>query len=462
MVELRLDEIAARMNGRVLQGDPGRRFRNFGIDSRLAVPGELFFAICARRDGHDYIPQAAAAGAGGAVTSREVTPPSADFGIIRVDDTVAALEGLAKSALAAQPVKVVGITGSVGKTTTKEFTAGLLKIQFAVLKSEGNFNNNLGLALSLLRLEPAHEVAVLEMGTSGFGEIRALTRVAPPDVAVITNVNPVHLEFLGDIEGVARAKKEILEGTRDAGIAVLNADDPWVRKIGRNWTGRRLGFGFAPGADVRADSLRALGEEGLAFELRCRGDKAEVRSAFFYEEYVYNLLAAVGVCAALDVPFELIVQGLPGLRPLDGRGGLVRLARGVRLINDSYNSNPRALEAALRGLATLPARRRVAVLGDMLELGEREREYHLAAGRRVVESGWQVLIAVGTLAALIAQGAREAGMDGARISIVPTAEEAAALVPGITREGDLVLVKGSRGIHMEKIADRLAAELKET
>jgi UDP-N-acetylmuramoyl-tripeptide--D-alanyl-D-alanine ligase len=462
MVEIRLDELAVRMNGRILQGDPDRMFRRFGIDSRLTVPGELFFAIPARRDGHDFIRDAAARGAAGAVISRDVPLPGGDFALIEVDDTVAALERLARSALAGQKVKVVGITGSVGKTTTKEFSASLLSRRFSVLKSEGNFNNNLGLALSVLRLEPAHEAAVLEMGTSGFGEILALTRVAPPDVAVITNVNPVHLEFLHDMEGVARAKKEILEGIRETGVAVLNADDPWVQKIGRDWQGRRLAFGFGPDVDVQAASVRTLGQDGIAFELRCLGEKAQVRPGFFYEEYVSNLLAAVGVCVALDVPFETIVEGISALSPLERRGGLVRLARGIRLIDDSYNSNPRALEAALKGLAALPAARRVAVLGDMLELGEREREYHLAAGRQVVESGWDVLVAVGTLGALIAEGSRAAGMDGRRISVFPTAGEAATAATALVREGDLVLVKGSRGIHMEQIADRLTADLKET
>jgi UDP-N-acetylmuramoyl-tripeptide--D-alanyl-D-alanine ligase len=462
MVELRLDELAVRMNGRILQGDPARVFGRFGIDSRLTGPGELFFAIPARRDGHDFIPQAAARGAGGAVTSRDVPSPGGDFALVRVDDTVAALEGLARTSLAGQAVKVVGITGSVGKTTTKEFTASLLSHRFSVLKSEGNFNNNLGLALSVLKLEPANEIAVLEMGTSGFGEILALTRVAPPDVAVITNVNPVHLEFLRDVEGVARAKEEILEGTRAAGVAVLNADDPLVLRIGRAWPGRRLTFGLGPDADVQAASIRTLGQEGLAFELRCRGERAEVRPAFFYEEYVYNLLAAVGVCVALDVPLDAIAASISGLQALERRGGMVRLARGIRLIDDAYNSNPKALAAALRGLAAFPAGRRVAILGDMLELGDGETEYHLAAGRQVVESGWDVLVAVGALGALIAEGARKAGMDSRRISVFQTAGAAAPGAAALVLEQDLVLVKGSRGIHMEQIADRLTAEFKET
>jgi UDP-N-acetylmuramoyl-tripeptide--D-alanyl-D-alanine ligase len=462
MVELRLDEIAAKMNGDIIRGDPSRVFRTFSIDSRLTQPGELFFAIRARRDGHDFVREAAEKQAGGAVVSRDIPAPDGDFALIRVPDTVAALEGLARRVLAGRPVKVVGVTGSVGKTTTKEFAASLLAHRFRVLKSEANFNNNLGLALSLLRLEPGHEVAVLEMGTSGFGEILTLTRIAPPDIAVITNINPVHLEFLRDIEGVARAKKEILQGARPDGAAVLNGDDPWVKEISRDWTGRRLTFGFGPGLDVRAAAVNRLGQEGMTFELRCLGEKADVRLAFVYQEYIYNVLAAVGVCVALDLPFATIAEGIPELRPFAKRGGLIRLAGGIRLVDDSYNSSPRALEAALKGLAVLSAGRRVAVLGDMLELGEKEAEYHKGAGRQVAENGWNILVAVGPLGRHLIHGALAAGLDSRSVFLFATAEEAAAQLPSIVREGDLILVKGSHGVHMDLITDRLLAELKET
>jgi UDP-N-acetylmuramoyl-tripeptide--D-alanyl-D-alanine ligase len=462
MVELRLDEVAAKMNGRVLRGDPSRVFRTFTIDSRLTRPGDLFFAIRARRDGHAFVAAARDRGAAGAVVSRDITAQDGDFALILVPDTVAALEELARRVLAERPVKVVGITGSIGKTTTKEFAAALLSRRFRVLKSEGNFNNKLGLALSLLRLEPEHELAVLEMGTSGFGEVRALTRIAPPDVAVITNVNPVHLEFLGDLEGVARAKKEILEGTREGGVAVLNGDDPWVRRIGEDWRGRRLTFGFGPGVEVRAAGVRSLGKEGLAFELHCLGKKAEVRLGFVYRESIADLLAAVAAGAALGVVFEDLAAGIDDLHPLAGRGGVIRLARGVLLVDDSYNSNPRALEAALKALAGLPAGRRVAVLGDMLELGNREAEFHREAGRQAAEAGWDVLVAVGPLGRYVLEGAREAGLAPERLTLFPTAEEAAAAITSLVRRDDLVLVKGSRGIHMEWIVERLLADFKET
>jgi UDP-N-acetylmuramoyl-tripeptide--D-alanyl-D-alanine ligase len=462
MVELRLDEVAAKMGGQIVQGDPARIFRRFNIDSRLTEPGELFFAIKARRDGHDFIADAWRMGARGAVITHDVSPPAGDFGLVRVPDTLAAIQELARTVLVDHPVKVVAITGSIGKTTTKELAAALLSSRFRVLKSEANFNNSLGVALSVLRLEPEHGVAVLEMGTSGFGELLSLTRIAPPDIAVITNVNPVHLESFHSLEGIARAKKEILEGTRAAGVAVLNGDDPWVRTIGQEWKGRRLTFGLSEGCDIRAASVERLGPEGMALELRAGRKKAKIRFGFLYEDYIYNLLGAVGVCVALALPLDQVAGMIPRLRPLADRGNLVRLGRGVRLVDDSYNSNPRALEGALRGLAALPAKRRVAVLGDMLELGESEVEFHRTAGRQVVEYGWNMLVAVGPLGRCIAEGARAAGMDPEAVEHFDSAEEASSRISSLVRDGDLVLVKGSHNVHLERLVEELRRSLKET
>ncbi len=267
MARLRLDEVARVAGGTILQGSPALTFGSYGIDSRLAAAGGLFFAVAGRRDGHEFVAAAAAEGAAGAVVSRPVDVPDKsfasvmvkdtvaaiqalgaavlagavvgrpvavsgrDFGLVQVEDTVETLQALAHDVLGRRPVKVVGITGSVGKTTTKEFTAALLARRFRVLKSEGNYNNHLGLALSLLRLEPGDEAAVLEMGTSAAGELRTLARIAPPDVAVITNVNPVHLQFFESLDAIALAKKEILDGAKPGATAVLNGDDPLVMGI---------------------------------------------------------------------------------------------------------------------------------------------------------------------------------------------------------------------------------------
>ncbi|OGD26834.1 MAG: hypothetical protein A2028_01320 [Candidatus Aminicenantes bacterium RBG_19FT_COMBO_59_29] len=461
MAELSLGEIALRTGGRISQGDPSLRFSSFNIDSRLSQPGELFFAIVAKRNGHDFVHDAFSKGARGAVISQDIPPAGPAFALIRVPDTVAALQALAKSVLAEQAPRVIGITGSIGKTTTKEFTAALLSPCFRVLKSEGNFNNHLGLALSLLKLQPGHEAAVLEMGTSSPGEIRELTRIAPPDIAVITNVNPVHLEFFHSLEAIASAKKEILDGAKEDATAVLNGGDPFVQKIAQEWRGRRLSFGFSPACDIRASGIRKLGADGMTFELHLEGRAKRVRFPFFYEEYLSNLLAAVGAGHALSLPFEAMVDEIPRLTPFSGRGGLIQLDHGLQLIDDSYNSNPKALEAALKGLASLPAERRVAVLGDMLELGPAEADFHRQAGRQVAANGWDLLLAVGPLARHIAEGAVAAGLPRARVLTFTTSDEAARSISTLIEDGDLILVKGSRGIKIERVVERLKDAFKE-
>jgi len=462
MADLRLDRIAALAGGTLVQGDPGLRVRDYGLDSRTIPAGGLFFAVVARRDGHDFVAEAAARGAAAAVVSRDVPAPRPGFGLIRAGDTVAALQALARAVLAERPRTVVGVTGSVGKTTTKDFAAALLAARHTVLKSEGNFNNHLGLALSLLRLEPGQDAAVLEMGMSAPGEIRALTAVAPPDVAVVTNVNPVHLEFLKTIEAVAAAKAEILEGLKPGGTAVLNADDPWTPRLSSGWRGRTILFGRAAGTDVRAESLRSLGLDGFDLEIGYAGERHALRFPFPAETAVFNLLAALGAARALDLPWDALRPALASLRPAARRGLVHRLARGLVLIDDSYNSNPRAVEAALQSYGRLPARRRVAVLGDMLELGDGAPAYHEQAGERAAREGWDLVAAVGPLAGRTAAGARRAGLPaGAVLEFAASAEAAPRLVE-LLRDGDLVLVKGSRGIRTDVIAEAILAAYKET
>jgi UDP-N-acetylmuramoyl-tripeptide--D-alanyl-D-alanine ligase len=461
MAALTLAEIARRTDGRILRGSPALTFQDFGIDSRLVRPGALFFAVRGERDGHDFVAAAAAAGAAGAVVSRPVAVADAGFGLVEVPDTVAALRNLARSVLSDIPVKVIGITGSVGKTTTKEFTAALLAAKMRVRKSEGNFNNQLGLALSVLRLEPGDEAAVLEMGMSAAGEIRALTRIAPPDVAVITNVQPVHTEFFDGLEDIALAKREILEGARPGAAAVLNADDPLVMKAGAGWKGPKVTFGLSESADVRARRVRHRGYEGLAFTLDYDGAEARVEVPFVNEAYVPNLLAAAAVCRSFGYSLDDILPRLGGLSPYAMRGVLVELPGGVRLYDDSYNSNPRALEEALRSLGALPAARKVAVLGDMLELGPGAPDYHRQAGASVARWKWDILVAVGPLARSIAEGALAAGLPPESVLSFPDSPAAAAAIGAVIRDGDLVLVKGSRGVKTEIIASAVRRRGKE-
>ncbi|MEN6310971.1 MAG: UDP-N-acetylmuramoyl-tripeptide--D-alanyl-D-alanine ligase [Acidobacteriota bacterium] len=460
MARLRLDEIAWRTGGRILQGSPALVFSSYGIDSRLTAPGDLFFAVVGRRNGHDFAADARARGAAGAVVSRPVAVSDPSFGLVLVEDTMAALQSLARSVLVGHPARIVGITGSTGKTTTKEFTAALLSSRLKVLKSEGNFNNQLGLALSLLRLEPEHEAAVLEMGMSAPGEIRTLAAIAPPDVAVITNIHPVHLQYFKSMEEIALAKKEILDGAKAGAVAVLNGDSPLVMKIAGGWKGARVTFGLDPVCDVRAENIRPRGYQGMEFDLVCGKEKARVEFPFVNDAFIPDLLAAAAVCQAMGLTLGEIRPRIAGLKPSAMRGVLEECG-GVRLYDDSYNSNPRALEAVLKSLGGLPAPRKVAVLADMLELGEDEREFHRQAGAAVVRWGWDILVAVGPLAAHIAGEAETAGMPRQAIVTFPDSQAAAERINGLVRDGDLVLVKGSRGMRTDLIAAKLKTRGKE-
>ena len=455
MAALNLGEIARRTGGKILQGSPALEIRSYGIDSRQASPGELFFAVAGKRDGHDFIPAAMDMGAAGAVVSRPVTIAPTGFGLVQVPDVIAALQDLARSVLNDLSVKVVGITGSIGKTTTKEFAADLLSSRLSVLKSEGNFNNHLGLALSLLRVEPGHQVVVLEMGMNSPGEIRALTRVAPPDVAVITNVRPVHLQYFGSLEAIALAKKEILDGAKSGAAAVLNADDPLVMRIAEGYRGPKVTFGLTQASDVRAADLTPKGFEGLEFKLILGKENARVSFPFVNESHVPNLLAAIAVCRTLGLSLDDIVPRIAGLKPFSMRGVLMDLVGEIRLFDDSYNSSPTALEAALHSLGVLRAKRKVAVLADMLELGDGAAEFHRQAGAIVVRTGWDILVTVGPLADAIADGAAVAGMPHSNVHSYADSTAAAEAISDLVREGDLVLVKGSRGMKTEMIVAKL-------
>lgn len=443
------------MEGTILQGSSSLSFQKFNIDSRLTEPGELFFALIAKRNGHDFVSSAVNKGALGAVVSQKITLPNKDIALIQVKDTLEALQKLARKVLFEHPAKVIGITGSIGKTTTKEFTFCLLSRNFNVLKSEGNFNTQLGVPLSILRLTDHHEAAVLEMAMSAPGEIRTLTRIAPPDIAVITNISPVHLQFFKSIDEIASAKKEILEGTKNNGIAVLNGDDLLIKKIAEDWEGKRLSFGLSEECDIRAQNIQTIGWKGMTLELRYGQRKEKIRLPFFYESHLYNFLAAAAIGHALSVPFEDILTQISTLKPFSDRGTLVRLEKNIKLIDDSYNSNPAALEGVLKGLTHLPSRRKVAVLGDMLELGEKEVEYHIQAGKQVAKWGWNILVTVGPLSHYMVDGALSSGMRPDQIFSFEDSDEAAEEIWPLIQEGDLVLVKGSRKIKTEKIIEKL-------
>jgi UDP-N-acetylmuramoyl-tripeptide--D-alanyl-D-alanine ligase len=449
---LNLGDVVAATGGHLVSGRPERPLVGVSIDSRTLAAGELFVAIVGPRfDGHDFLGNAAEAGAAAALVSEEVATP-AGFDLVRVPDTTQALAELARFVRRRVTAPVVAITGSTGKTTTKEMTAHLLSTAGPVLRTQGNLNNQYGLPLMLLRLRAEHRFAVFELGMSAAGELRNLSGICEPDVAVITNVAPVHLEFFASVDAIADAKAEILEGLRPSGAAVLNGDDPRVRAIGAP---RRdvLWFGHDRAYAVSAEGWRGTAH-GMRFDLVVGGRTQDVALPLAGPHFMMNFLAATAVATHLGIELRAIADAALNLRPAAHRGEVVRLKENVTLIDDSYNSNPFAVEAAVRSLGLAGGRRRVAFLGDMLELGSQARALHLETGRKV-GAGLDALVGVGPLSHATLEGAREAGVGADELHHFADSGQAAGEVAALVRPGDAVLVKGSRGVHMEAVVEAI-------
>lgn len=435
--------IAAAVGGAVVAGSPGALVRGVSIDSRTVAPGDLFVAIVGERhDGHDFAAAAARAGATVVVASREVEVPGA--ALVRVPDTTRALGRLATDERARRGAKVVAITGSAGKTTTRALAVAALSARYRTAGSAGNLNNQWGLPLSLLRLDDAADVAVLEIGINHPGEMGPLARIARPDVGVVTNVGTAHLGFFRDQRELAETKAEIVRETAPSGVGVVHRSSPFLHEIARE-SGRRLvTFDLSGEADLVATAISGSLVEGMRFSVR----GVPVRLRLSGEHAVLNALAALGAALALDVPIADAAPALATVGPTAGRGLVLRLADGIALVDDTYNSNPSAVRAMLGALAASPwAGRRVALLGDMLELGEFASRFHREVGEAAARAGVGLLVAVGRFADEIVAGARAAGLDDARA--VPDVPAAAALLSAALRPGDLVLAKASRGVALE-------------
>jgi UDP-N-acetylmuramoyl-tripeptide--D-alanyl-D-alanine ligase len=366
--------------------------------------------------------------------------------LLAVDDTLAALQSLATAVRRLWGKPLVGVTGSAGKTTTKEAIAHVLASHWRVLKSEGNFNNHFGLPLMLLKLEPEHDLAVIEMGMSHTGEIRALAKIAQPEIGVVTNVAPVHLEFFDSIAGISRAKYELVESLPASGTAVLNADDEYVSQFGRNFQGKVITYGMEPTSNIRAENVQTRGAGGSEFDVVMAGGREHALLPLVGEHNVLNALAAVAVGVARGLTPSAAVAALATLAPPDKRGQVLQLGN-ITVINDCYNSNPKALHAMVDALAAMKAGRRIVVAGEMLELGPAGEAMHRAAGRHLAEKKVDVLIGVRGLAQAMVDGARQAG---AKAEFVATPEEAGEWLARETRDGDVVLLKASRGVKLEK------------
>jgi len=441
-----------------------REISGFSIDTRTISSGDLFIAIRGDRfDGNAYVAEAVTKGAVGAIVSDPTLTGATGLSgtpLIVASDTIAALQALASRVRRDSGAAVVAVTGSAGKSTTKEITAAFLAARYTVFRNRGNLNNHIGLPLSLLELRARPDIGVLELGMNHAGEISALVKIAEPEVRVWTNVGPAHLEFFGTVDAIAEAKAEILEGANHDSLLVANADDDLVMRHAATFAGRVRTFGVERPADVRALAVRDLGVDGTAAIVRTPIGETEIRTPLPGTANLSNILAAAAVAIRFDVPLEDIVERAAGLKPVARRGEVLR-AGGVTIIDDSYNSNPKALSRALAMLGgETRYERRVAVIGEMLELGAASGELHRAAGKEAAHWSVGVLVAVGGAnARAVADGAIEAGMAASQVHYVENSQAAADLVAALVTSGDVVLVKGSRGIRTEVVVDRLKVEL---
>ena len=453
-------EFVARAVGALRGGLGDREIGDVVIDSRVVKPGDLFVAIRGPRfDGHDFVKDVLATGATAAIVERGFEPWNPTT-LIEVGDTLQALQDLAHAVRKQSGTRVVAITGSAGKTTTKETIAEFLSARYRVVKNKGNLNNHIGLPLSLMQLRDGPDVAVMELGMNHAGEISTLVGIAEPDVRVWTNVGDAHLGFFASPDAIADAKAEILERASRDTLLVCNADDARVMARAAGFAGRTLTFGTAPDATVRATEVEDLGVRGTRARVTTPAGERVFETPLLGRGNLLNVLAATAVAVDAGVALDNIAAAAARLMPADRRGAVRRLRDGIMLIDDSYNASPAALKRTLDVVAhERGATRKLAVLGEMLELGEHSARLHADSGRAAAASGLNLLFAVGGRAARdLADAAVAAGMPQAAVLYFERSEEAARAVADALRPGDLVLVKGSRGVRTDIVADRLAAE----
>lgn len=430
--------------------DAETQVTGWSVDSRTLRPGDLFFALRGpNHDGHQYLSEVLKKGAAGVVVDRDAVP--GDGPVLRVQDSLQALQHLAREARREWGGEVVAVTGSAGKTTVKEVIAAMLSEEMRAAKAEGNLNNHVGLPLSLLRMEEGAKVVVLELGMNHAGEIRDLAAIASPQVGVVSNVGWAHIENFDSIEGVAAAKRELVESLGAGGTAVLNADDSRVREFARVHTGRSVLYGQSAGAEVRAESVKYLSDslkfcvDGVSFESQLTGRHG-----------VSNLLAGIAVAGIYGIPPERLTSAVAQIKPQKMRGERLHCG-GVLVYNDCYNSNPDAVRAMLDVLRDTPARRRIAVLGEMLELGHWAEPLHRDVGDYAVRCGVDVLVGIRGATCYTLDAAKRAGLRGDAAFFFEHPSEAGQFIGKLARPGDAILFKGSRGVHVEQALARFLA-----
>jgi len=461
-LHLTLRWVADAAGGRIRSGDPDMEIGSVVIDSRTLQPGDFFVALRGPRfDAHEFVADAFGRGAIGAVVdSRFRGAPGMTAAIVEVPDTTKALQDVGHAVRHASRTRVVAITGSAGKTTTKDVIAEFLSIRFRVVKNKGNLNNHIGLPLSLLQLRERPDVAVMELGMNHPGEISTLVAIAEPELRVWTNVGDAHIGFFGSVEAIADAKAEILERADRDSVLVCNADDALVMGRAGGFAGRIVTFGTSERADVRAHEVQDLGIDGMRARVVTPAGERALITPLLGRGNLDNVLAGLAVALQMEVPLDDIVARAARLKAADRRGAVKRLRGGVVLIDDSYNSSPAALQRALEVVAKeARVARKVAVIGEMLELGEQAVALHRESGRRAAAAGLRRLFVVGGAPArALAQAAVDAGMLPSAVSYFDRSEVAAPSVARAVQAGDLVLVKGSRGTRTDIVADRIVGE----
>lgn len=450
MPTLTFAQLAQMVGGKVVQGGD-LKCSSVVIDSREVKADSVFFAIKGERlDGHAFLAQALGTAQGAVVSDVPDEGSLPGKGLVRVADTTVALQNLARSIRDRYEFLLIGITGSAGKTTTKEMIATLTGTERRTFKSWGNFNNQIGAPLCLDNMPDGAEVVVSEMGMNHAGEIAEIAGLMRPHVGVYTNIAPVHIEFFGTIEGIAAAKRELLENLAPEGTVIVNNDNEHVVRISSDFEGRRVTYGVQQKADYRATNIRERGLLGTRFTLEAEGDTRELELVLPGRHNLDNLLAAIATARAIGISWDGIERGVAEVKPAYHRGVIIQLKNGARVYDDTYNSNPYALGRTLELMAQAETDgRRIAVIGDMLELGEQELQFHADAGRQIPKA-IDIVVGVGKRSRALLDGAREAGFAEDALHHFENAQAAGEFLQRQTRQGDLVLLKGSRGVGLDQ------------
>jgi len=452
-----LAEVALFSGGRLVKGDPDLPVDRLHTDTRTLLAGDCFVALQGDRfDGHAFVPQAKNHGAVAAVVSHPINPSDLpdDLGLVEVPNTLEALQRFAANYRQLLSVRTIGVTGSSGKTSTKELIASVLRTRFKTKATEGNLNNHIGVPLTLIRLDPEDEYGVVEMGMNHPGEIAPLARMTAPEIGVISSIGPAHIEFFENQAAIALEKSELIAALPPEGLAVLNSDDEWSRRIVQRTRARVVWVGSGFNSTWRAEDVQ-IASGGLSFLLRHNGSAATVRLPVVNRVMINNALLAAAVGRECGLTMDEIARGLEAVR-LPGARMQVVQAHGAAIINDAYNANPDSMKAALRALREFPdAKRRLAVLGSMGELGQHAAELHRTVGEFAAQQDLAFLIVVGPHAEAYAKGAMAAGLGHNQIVAALDADEAVVDLKPLLREGDAVLVKGSHFMGLERLVSAL-------